>query len=83
MAKEKTFADDVIISAAALKYKPDIHMYCSPERLESRPIVYSCKAAQTELCEPISMAFVSVNFGYTNTWKSDKIKDHFISLVKK
>ena len=80
MAKEKTFADDVIISATALKYKRDIHMYCSPE---SKPIVYSCKAAPTELCEPINMANVSVNFGYTKTWKRDKAKDHFISLVKK
>ena len=80
MLKSKTFADGIVVDAAALKYKRPIHIYHSPD---CRPSVHSdFEMNHAADFHPIYLAHVSVNFGYTgahSTW-SKETNDHYVSL---
>lgn len=80
MSESGKFADDLIISAAAMKYGRPIHMFHSPC---SSPIIYDPNSAESLEgvgITPLYMANVSVNFGFSSV--SDGEKDHFISLIE-
>ena len=86
MSLEGTWADAIVIRAAAMLYRRIIHVYNSPD---SSPVLYHPELVnkqgdntrQEKDVEAISLAFVNVNFGHGS--HCGGTQDHFVSLVQR
>ena len=80
LSNDKTFAEGVVIAAAAVKYRRPIHVFHAPDE---RPYVFESNDTLESVSQPIYLAQVSVNFGYVDddSWMDQK-NDHYVSLVQ-